>query len=117
MDAEEISERVKRHEREKARDGRIDWYDRNVPIWWGELKKLFSDPVWEGRDLNEYCKRWFACPEDGMRVLLGLSPVREAGGIGKKEDLTVATWPGKGGKKVMTPAERARAYRARKAGK
>ena len=129
MDAYEIHERARAVEREKAKLGRIDWYNRNVPVWWKNLKEIFADSVWEGRDLDEFCKKQFGCPEAEMRAFLqgawrdlkferplGVSKserkVPERLILESKESFRT------GEKKAMTPAEKQRAYRERrKAGK
>jgi hypothetical protein len=104
MDAFEIQERVQAVEKEKARAGRIDWYDRNAPGWWRNLKDLFNDPVWE-EELDDYCAKWFGKNEAEIREFLDLGVI---------EDRSIAEQIIK---KKLTNAEKQRAYRARKAGK
>jgi hypothetical protein len=71
MDVTEWQEAARREKVKALREDQIARYDRNVPIWWGELKKLFADPIWEGNDfLNTYCQKWFGVPEAEMKAFM-----------------------------------------------
>jgi hypothetical protein len=119
MDAYEVTQRVTAVERERAKAGRIDWYDRNIPNWWKNLKECLDDPVWEG-ELDDYCAKWFGKSEAEMRGVLGLQFIPEP-----REELRKQREPPSFPRtiteqimeKKLTNAEKQRAYRARKAGK
>ena len=129
MDAIEVARRVEVVNRRARVAERIDWYERNVPMWWGKLKEMMNDEVWEKEDLDFYCQKWFGQEEGEVADFLGLERTDlELGKVDEAsiperqkriEELTVKVREEikekkKEQKKAMTSAERVRAFRERK---
>ena len=130
MDAIEVAKRVEAVNRRARVAERVDWYERNVPIWLGKLKEMMNDGVWENEDLDFYCQKWFGQEEGEVADFLGLERtelekiekevperIKVLEGLSEKAREEIKVKKREQGK-AMTQAERARAYRERrKAGK
>lgn len=126
MDADEVAKRIEAVAKRAATAGRLDWYERNAPLWWGHLKELLDDGIWASEDLERYCRKWFRRGAVETRNFFGLGKtelekiereiperVKVLEGLNEKarEEIKLKK---KEQKKAMTQAERARAYRERK---
>ena len=129
MDAIEVARRIEAVNKRAATAGRLDWYERNAPLWWGHLKELLDDEIWSREDLEVYAQKWFRRGAVETRNFFRLGRTEEL--LGEVDQASIPARrkkieelnpeareeireAGKGQKKAMTQAERARAYRERK---
>ena len=138
MESDEVKERVTAANRKL----RVEWYRERVPGWWwefaGKVKAMLGDPLLI-EDVEDLCFEFFGCNVERMREVIGRGPsfgrivmpvgenvsplkppildkesekpqlpIRTAGEWG--EDIKQEPPP----RKVMSAAERARAYRERR---